>query len=478
MFEQDLRPSTSPPQPGTSGRTLTLQRESPGAATFPSGVRLRVVSGSTGRGEEHWDPHGTGLPLYATGPDVRLLRLSPSFTVKELVSSGGTAADRARIDPRLVTCLQAIRDAAGKPVTITSGYRSWARNVQVYARRGKQPTLSRHCSGQAADIKVPGMTGLEIARLAISVCGERIGVGVGADFAHVDVRGTRARWTYFSGERNEQALAELDARRPEHRRRRRRGGSTSSRRPTGSRAAAQSTNLVLVSGGPGLFDNRDVEHDQSWANYVTPPLLLTDTAAKRKTFTGTATDVTWFVYRPAYSARFADDAARGRASAKDAVRQGFANYEELLEHRAKNRGWRLRWFTSADDLWSRMGTFRDPVVKVVYWGHARDDLWFSLAHSSSSTAMMPTDPGAVLTVASIAAHAGLRRLFGSGAPHRFVGCNTAAFAAEWNKVFGVAVEGVDGKVDFSAIHRTGGEPSLVAPGSWKSFAARARQRTP
>ena len=41
---------------------------------------------------------------------------------------------------------------------------------------------------------------------------------------------------------------------------------------------------VLISGGTGPYDNRDIEHDQSWANYVTPVLLLTDTKAKRKAF--------------------------------------------------------------------------------------------------------------------------------------------------------------------------------------------------
>jgi hypothetical protein len=49
-------------------------------------------------------------------------------------------------------------------------------------------------------------------------------------------------------------------------------------------AQATPTNLVLVSGGPGLYDDRDVEHDKSWANYVTPPLLLSDTPRKACSF--------------------------------------------------------------------------------------------------------------------------------------------------------------------------------------------------
>ncbi len=491
MFAQDLSrsPTIAAPGLGEYDGAGSMMRRAEGLVgdelevrTFSSGVRLRVVTGATGRGEEHWDPQGAGLPLYATGADVRPLKLSANFTVKELVSSGGRPDDRARISAELVTCLQAIRDAVGRPVTITSGYRSWARNVDVYRRRGKQPTLSRHCSGQAADITIPGLTGLQIAKLAIDACGDGIGVGVGGDFAHVDVRGTPARWTYFSGERNSRTIAEIDAHRADRRRRRRRGRETPADRPRPSRQRPQprsrSTNLVLISGGPGLFDNRDIEHDQSWANYVTPPLLLTDTRAKRTSFRGSATDVTWLIYQPAYQDRFADDEARGRQSAADVRRQGFASYTELLERRARDRSWRLRWFTSADDLWRRLDSFRDPIVRVVYWGHARNDLWLTLAHSSNSRAVMPTDPGAIVTVASIAGHAGLRSRFGSGAAHRFVGCNTARFADEWTRVFGVGSEGVEGKVDFAAIHRTGGEPSLVAPGVWRSFAARSRQRTP
>jgi hypothetical protein len=235
---------------------------------------------------------------------------------------------------------------------------------------------------------------------------------------------------------------------------------------------------VLISGGPGLFDDRDVEHDRSWANYVTPPLLLTDTPAKHASFVGSAKDVAWLIYQPAYVARFADDAARGRASVADVRRKGFASYSELLERRARDRGWRLRWFRSADDLWRRLASFQDPIVRVIYWGHARNDLWLTLAHSSSSRAMMPTDPGAIVTVASIAAHAALRSSFGAGQAHRFVGCNTSAFAAEWTRDFGVESEGVDGKVDFAGIHAGGGEPSLVAPGAWRRFRARSPQRRP
>ncbi|WP_405907345.1 DUF2272 domain-containing protein [Streptomyces sp. NBC_00828] len=180
---------------------------------FLSGVTLSPAVGATGEKEEHWDPYATKLPLWATGPAVRSQKLSPNFTVGELVTSGGKAADVARISPALVRCLQALRDRLGKPVTISSGYRSWARNVAVYRARGATPTLSRHCSGQAADISVAGMSGLDLAKAALDACGGDIGVGIGATFAHIDVRGEWVRWPYSSGDAAKRDIAAIDAHR-------------------------------------------------------------------------------------------------------------------------------------------------------------------------------------------------------------------------------------------------------------------------
>ncbi|MEJ2886324.1 DUF2272 domain-containing protein [Actinomycetospora aeridis] len=180
---------------------------------FPSGVTLSPATGATGKDQEHWDPNGTGLPLLATGSAVRSRRLAPNFTVGELVSSGGRAAEVARISPALVRCLQAVRDRVGKPVTVSSGYRSWARNVELYRGRGQTPTKSRHCSGQAADISVAGMSGLDLAKALLDACGRDVAVGIGATYAHVDVRGTWARWSYASGDAARRDIAAIDAHR-------------------------------------------------------------------------------------------------------------------------------------------------------------------------------------------------------------------------------------------------------------------------
>jgi uncharacterized protein YcbK (DUF882 family) len=176
---------------------------------FPLGAVLNATSGLTGDDEEHFDPNGVNLPLLDTGLSVQGTKLSEHFTVRELVSSGGRVSPIARISPQLVRVLEAIRMRAGRPVRITSGYRSWARNKAVYQRRNQRPTLSRHCSGQAADITIAGMSGVALAKLAIDAAGKGLAIGVGPDYIHVDVRGSWTVWTYFSGARNTQVKREI-----------------------------------------------------------------------------------------------------------------------------------------------------------------------------------------------------------------------------------------------------------------------------
>jgi len=164
---------------------------------FPSGESLSVVTGlPIGDHEDYWDPTGSGNPLLDTGATHKNKKLSASFTVRELTTSGGVSADIARIDPKLVECLQRLRDHVGKGVTISSGFRSWKRNREIYEKRNKKPTLSQHCAGRAADISIAGMNGLEIGKAAIDAYGPNIGVGLANTFAHIDVRGSAAAWNY------------------------------------------------------------------------------------------------------------------------------------------------------------------------------------------------------------------------------------------------------------------------------------------
>ena len=169
---------------------------------FPSGEFLIVTTGQTGTGQEHWDILGSGNPLLDTGGANMQKYLSTHFQVKEF-SKGG---DKARIDVKLVEALQKLRNALGKSITITSGYRSYGYNKRLYEGRGQTPTKSQHISGRAVDIKVAGLNGLQLAKEAIKACGCDIAIGLGWSFIHLDVRGkytpgySFSTWPYSSGD--------------------------------------------------------------------------------------------------------------------------------------------------------------------------------------------------------------------------------------------------------------------------------------
>jgi GH25 family lysozyme M1 (1,4-beta-N-acetylmuramidase) len=230
---------------------------------------------------------------------------------------------------------------------------------------------------------------------------------------------------------------------------------------------SKNRNFILISGGPGTYDDRDVEHDQSWANYVIPPLLMTKVAEKDE-------QVWWFVYRPAYACRWKDDHRNSKR--EDAIRKvtdaGVDSYLELLEKRAREKGWNFSWLDDADSLWTKLKAFsKNSISRVWYWGHARNDLWLTLNHNpdTKGTAIAPElheiieisdiDP----TLADRFQAGDLKRI------HRFIGCNTAAFAQKWSEAFKVWSEGVRDKVSFAAIHKTGGEPCLVGSAEIKFF---------
>lgn len=218
--------------------------------------------------------------------------------------------------------------------------------------------------------------------------------------------------------------------------------------------------FVIISGGPGPYDQRDIEHDQSWANYVTPPLLLKPLAERNEA-------VWWFVYKPAYKQRWMEDctssSAARRNAAKQVERQGHTSYIDLIESRAKARGWNLHWLLNADDLWRELTNFSaNSISRVWYWGHARDDLWLTIRHSPTTGAAIEPPEDAIVAITSIDHSLTNRFRKGeSGRMHRFIGCNTSRFAKAWATAFNVWTEGIEGKINFASIHQTGGEPCLV-----------------
>ena len=85
-------------------------------------------------------------------------RLAPDFKVRELRCKDGT--DTVIVDEALTVVLQCIREHFGKPVVITSGYRTAAHNAVVGGAKSSQ-----HLLGRAADIRVPSLVYLSPSSL-------------------------------------------------------------------------------------------------------------------------------------------------------------------------------------------------------------------------------------------------------------------------------------------------------------------------
>ncbi|MCP4601657.1 MAG: DUF882 domain-containing protein [Proteobacteria bacterium] len=100
----------------------------------------------------------------------------------------------SKATPKLLESLQALRDLAGSPVRLTSGYRCPNHNRNCGGAR-----RSQHMKGTAADVRIDGMNTSEIYRLARKIeafnnGGMGIYVKRSHEFVHLDVRGNRARW--------------------------------------------------------------------------------------------------------------------------------------------------------------------------------------------------------------------------------------------------------------------------------------------
>lgn len=122
-------------------------------------------------------------------------RLAPDFKVRELRCRDGS--DTVMVDETLTVVLQCIRDHFGKPVTITSGYRTPAHNAAVGGAKSSQ-----HLLGRAADIRVEGVSVEDVAAYAESLMPDWGGVGRypvkagrAKGWVHVDTRPTKSRWT-------------------------------------------------------------------------------------------------------------------------------------------------------------------------------------------------------------------------------------------------------------------------------------------
>jgi uncharacterized protein YcbK (DUF882 family) len=90
----------------------------------------------------------------------------------------------------LLNKLVEFREMIGKPIYITSGYRCSEYNQKVEGIKS-----SYHLLGLAADIKIEGLSALDLLEYAESINFTGIGLYEKKNFLHLDVRPTKlARW--------------------------------------------------------------------------------------------------------------------------------------------------------------------------------------------------------------------------------------------------------------------------------------------
>ena len=124
-------------------------------------------------------------------------KLSANFTVAEFACKDGS--DPVFVDSSLAALLQKIRDHFGRPVVITSGYRTAAHNAAVGGSKSSQ-----HLLGRAADFYVEGVPVATVAAYAETLLSGRGGIGRYpkdakhpkrmTGWVHIDTRTNKSRW--------------------------------------------------------------------------------------------------------------------------------------------------------------------------------------------------------------------------------------------------------------------------------------------
>ena len=166
-------------EPESKERRRTIIR--PRKAGGLPGVRSRSSLFQIGRAQEN-----EGARSFRVASAAGLARLSTNGFRKQTAH-----VQTECFVPRLVNTLRYIEKHYGKPVTVTSGYRSAKGNRRAGGAKG-----SKHMSCEAADFQVEGVSKWELAKLLRSLPG-RGGVGTYCHTAsvHYDV-GAERDWNW------------------------------------------------------------------------------------------------------------------------------------------------------------------------------------------------------------------------------------------------------------------------------------------
>lgn len=141
------------------------------------------------------------------------MQLSRFFTLAELTRSDTAAREgipnqpaQAQIDALRTLCsalLDPLREAVGRPIRVTSGYRGPALNARI----GGSAT-SQHSHGQAADLQCPGLDVLELFKTVIRL-------GLPYDQLIYEAQSASVKWVHVShrasANRGEVRVAQFNA---------------------------------------------------------------------------------------------------------------------------------------------------------------------------------------------------------------------------------------------------------------------------
>ncbi len=169
--------------PDTDGATPA------GEVRYPSNAVFKIVNNPTD-GIDYSDPVGNEvIPLIEVrgrGEE----KLSTNFQVKELAAP---QVRYARISPKLVEVLQAIRNRLGQGIKVDSGYRHPALNLAL-----GDLDSNEQIAGRAAKIRAVATATkpIDLARIAIESTQEPLGLGLGSRYLHIEVAGLSRTWVY------------------------------------------------------------------------------------------------------------------------------------------------------------------------------------------------------------------------------------------------------------------------------------------
>lgn len=173
---------------GLSSQCITPAGEITGGRCVHNVLCFWIEGNKTGNSVKEGDAgvEGQIVHVYSRAKDG-LKKLSDNFKVNEFACQDGS--DPVFVSPALMDILQQIRDHFGKPVNITSGFRSASHNKAVGGS-----TYSQHQYGTAADIVVSGESPTTVAAYARSLMQDYGGVGIYSWGVHVDVRKDKTDW--------------------------------------------------------------------------------------------------------------------------------------------------------------------------------------------------------------------------------------------------------------------------------------------